>query len=57
MEGETVTHGNYAGGEPVGASWTDKIMNVKGNIAQESNQAGQGDCAGDDEWVCTQFVG
>jgi len=30
---ESATKANYAGGDGAGASWTDKIMDVKGTIA------------------------
>ena len=39
---------NYAGGDPVGASWTDKIMNIKSDIPQTP----EGNEVADDEWVC-----
>ena len=41
---------NYAGGEQVGASWTDKVMQVKAQASQDT-AAEEGEGAADDEWV------
>ena len=48
MDSPSSTVSNYAGGEAVGGSWTDKIMDVKSSTATKTND---GDCADDDEWV------
>lgn len=56
METTTATVSNYAGGEQVGASWTDKIMNVKSNVPETTEQEDDDD----QDWVCgsifCQFV-
>ncbi len=44
------TVSNYAGGEQVGASWTDKVMQVKAQASQDT-AAEEGEGAADDEWV------
>lgn len=49
MDAEAKTKGNYAGGENVGGSWTDKIMGMKSSQAADTSQAEGVD---DDEWVC-----
>lgn len=50
--GEPVTVSNYSGGEDIGSSWTQKIMNLKLTDAPSTAvAAAQGECAGDDEWV------
>lgn len=49
MDAEAKTKGNYAGGENVGDSWTDKIMGMKSSQAADTSQAEGVD---DDEWVC-----
>ncbi len=55
MEGQAGTVANYAGGEAVGGSWTDKVMAVKTSSAgtTDDQPAGQQDNEGaaDDEWV------
>jgi hypothetical protein len=38
---------NYAGGESVGASWTDKIMDLKSNVPTSKENEG----VDEDEWV------
>ncbi|XP_014790237.1 arpin [Octopus bimaculoides] len=49
--GEPVTVSNYSGGEDIGSSWTQKIMNLKLTDAPSAAAAAaQGECAGDDEW-------
>ena len=48
MDSPSSTVSNYAGGEAVGGSWTDKIMDVKSSSTTKTND---GDCADDDEWV------
>ena len=48
MDSPSSTVSNYAGGEAVGGSWTDKIMDVKSSTTTKTND---GDCADDDEWV------
>ena len=48
MDSPSSTVSNYAGGEAVGGSWTDKIMDVKSSTTIKTND---GDCADDDEWV------
>ncbi|XP_070576740.1 arpin-like [Ptychodera flava] len=45
---ENVNVCNYAGGEAVGGTWTDKIMAVKAQEASKSDD--EGVCADDDEW-------
>lgn len=52
MDGGTVTKCNFAGDQKAGASWTDKIMANKVDTAG-SQKAGEGDGAGEDEWVRT----
>ncbi|KAK6181037.1 hypothetical protein SNE40_008981 [Patella caerulea] len=46
VEGQSATVSNFAGGEQVGGSWTDKIMAMKSSVPQdvEDNEIG------DDEW-------
>lgn len=41
------TVSNYAGGETVGASWTDKIMDIKSDIPTSKEAEG----VDEDEWV------
>lgn len=50
MDGGTVTKCNFAGDQKAGASWTDKIMANKTDAAG-SQKPGEGDGAGEDEWV------
>ncbi|XP_052275618.1 arpin-like [Dreissena polymorpha] len=45
LDAVSTTVGNYAGGESVGASWTDKIMDIKSHAAASENQG-----ADDNEW-------
>ena len=40
---------NYAGGENVGASWTDKVMSMKSHDSTQPADDGAG--ADEDEWV------
>lgn len=49
MDAEAKTKGNYAGGENVGGSWTDKIMGMKSSQSTDTSQAEGVD---EDEWVC-----
>lgn len=37
MDAEAKTKGNYAGGENVGGSWTDKIMGMKSSQAADTS--------------------
>lgn len=48
---DTVTSqvSNYAGGENVGASWTDKVMSMKSHDSPQPADDGAG--ADEDEWV------
>lgn len=48
MDAEAKTKGNYAGGENVGGSWTDKIMGMKSSQPTDTSQAEGVD---EDEWV------
>lgn len=50
MDAEAKTKGNYAGGENVGGSWTDKIMGMKSSQPADTSQAEGVD---EDEWVLT----
>ena len=48
------TVSNYAEGDQVGASWTDKVMMVKAQSADSEPSGGgveQGEGADDEEWV------
>ncbi|XP_011439511.2 arpin isoform X1 [Magallana gigas] len=47
MDAEAKTKGNYAGGENVGGSWTDKIMGMKSSQPADTSQAEGVD---EDEW-------
>ncbi|KAK7105141.1 arpin-like [Littorina saxatilis] len=49
QEGQWSTAANYAGGESVGASWTDKVMALKGSTPAAADPAAD-DVIGDDEW-------
>lgn len=49
MDAEAKTKGNYAGGENVGGSWTDKIMGMKSSQPADASQTEGVD---EDEWVC-----
>ena len=42
------TVSNYAGGESVGASWTDKIMDIKSST---SSAVTENEGVDEDEWV------
>ena len=51
MDSASATVSNYAGGEKVGGSWTDKVMTVKGHddpkpLPQDLNEG-----VDEDEWV------
>ncbi|KAG7473242.1 hypothetical protein MATL_G00093600 [Megalops atlanticus] len=50
LDGGTVTRCNFAGDEPAGASWTDKIMANKDGGGSGAKAGGQGEGAEDDEW-------
>ena len=50
QEGQWSTTANFAGGEQVGASWTDKVMALKATAPAAADNAGD-DVIGDDEWV------
>ena len=53
LDAQTSTVCNYAGGEKVGSSWTDKVMLVKASSQEDSSSptmAQTGDGAADDEW-------
>ncbi|XP_046370871.1 arpin-like [Haliotis rufescens] len=47
VENESATVSNYAGGEAVGASWTDKIMTIKSAASETTPQDSE---IADDEW-------
>lgn len=49
----TVTKCNFAGDEKAGASWTDKIMANKTDSVSAQKAGGEGEGAGEDEWVRT----
>lgn len=51
MDGGTVTKCNFAGDHEAGASWTDKIMANKADTEGLPRPKGEGDGAGEDEWV------
>lgn len=53
VDGGTVTKCNFAGDEKAGASWTDKIMANKADAVSTQNTGGEGEGAGEDEWVRT----
>lgn len=48
-----MTKCNFAGDEKAGASWTDKIMANKNDSASAQTAGGEGEGAGEDEWVRT----
>lgn len=50
MESDAKMKGNFAGGENVGSSWTDKIMGMKSSQPSDDNQTEGVD---EDEWVCS----
>lgn len=50
QEGQWSTASNFAGGEKVGASWTDKVMALKATAPAATDNTGD-DVIGDDEWV------
>lgn len=50
QEGQWSTASNFAGGEKVGASWTDKVMALKATVPAAADNTGD-DVIGDDEWV------
>ena len=50
QEGQWSTASNFAGGEKVGASWTDKVMALKATAPAAADNTGD-DVIGDDEWV------
>ena len=50
QDGQWQTTGNYAGGDAVGASWTDKIFAAKAT-ASEHPETKPDDAIEDDEWV------
>lgn len=54
VDGGTVTKCNFAGDEKAGASWTDKIMANKSDSASAQTAGGEGEGAGEDEWVRTK---
>lgn len=47
MDAQSASVSNYAGGESVGASWTDKIMDMKGQVPTTKDNEG----VDEDEWV------
>lgn len=47
MDNKSSSVSNYAGGESVGASWTDKIMDLKGQGPTTTENEG----VEEDEWV------
>lgn len=49
LEGQWSTVANFAGGEAVGASWTDKVMAVKAQAPTTADSTAD-DVIGDDEW-------
>lgn len=49
QEGQWSTAANYAGGEKLGDSWTDKVMALKGAAPAGASHTGD-DVVGDDEW-------
>ena len=49
MDADAKTKGNYAGGENVGGSWTDKIMGMKSSQPADSGSQAEG--VEEDEWV------
>lgn len=51
VDGGTVTKCNFAGDEKAGASWTDKIMANKADTVSMQKDGGEGEGAGEDEWV------
>ncbi len=60
IDAASSTVSNYAGGQQVGASWTDKVMQVKAQSADSPSTtsgaaAESGDGAADDEWVRARF--
>ncbi|XP_020376371.2 arpin isoform X3 [Rhincodon typus] len=50
MDAGTVTKCNFAGGEQVGASWTDNVFAAKHKTEQEAKVSTQGEGADEDEW-------
>lgn len=44
MEGQSVNVSNFAGGDHVGGSWTDKIMGMKSATPEEEEEE-------DQDWV------
>ena len=48
MDDESSTVSNYTGGEPAGASWTEKVMSFKGSQPLPQDQQEGVD---EDEWV------
>ncbi|XP_022333788.2 arpin-like [Crassostrea virginica] len=48
MDADAKTKGNYAGGENVGGSWTDKIMGMKSSQPADSGSQAEG--VEEDEW-------
>lgn len=55
VDGGTVTKCNFAGDERAGVSWTDKIMANKADAESTQKAEGEGEGAGDDEWVRALF--
>ena len=58
QEGQWSTAANYAGGDGVGATWTDKVMAVKASVPAAAAADTGDDVVGDDEWVsgCQRFI-
>lgn len=51
IDAQSSTVSNFAGGATVGASWTDKVMQVKETENTQGESQGQGEGVDDDEWV------
>ena len=56
LEQQSGSVGNYAGGEPMGASWTDKVMSIKGQQAPDTLPQDAVEGVADDEWVGFVFA-
>lgn len=48
-----MTKCNFAGDKNAGASWTDKILANKSEADSTQKAGGEGEGAGEDEWVRT----
>ena len=51
LDTQSHTVGNYAGGEVVGASWTDKVFAAKDRDSPQQKTSQEGMGADEDEWV------